>query len=294
MRAPLITVAIPYLHDRATIGRAIQSVFAQSFTDWELLLVNDGARDGTDAMVAQISDARVRFAGDSSNRGLSARLNEIAQLATAPYVARMDADDIMHPLRLERQLARLERAAGSAIVAGAVFTIDEHEAVRGVRGVQPLDPRPASVLRRGLLIHPTVMARKSWLLANPYDATHRRLEDLELWLRTCSHTQFEHIAEPLLYYREPRTIRLSQALRSHSEWRQLIRREGPSVLGWPGTLRALGEVYARDAAYRAAHALRRSDLVIDRRNMPLTQSSRDIAESGLAQVRASIVSGLTN
>ena len=99
-----VTIGIPFLNARRYLEDAVRSVFAQTHGDWELLLIDDGSTDGSIAVVRHLDDPRVRVLGDGSNRGLCARLNQIASLAQGTYLARMDADDLMHPERIERQL----------------------------------------------------------------------------------------------------------------------------------------------------------------------------------------------
>src|SRR5688572_8039312 len=108
---PCVTVGIPFLNGKRTLVDAVRSVFAQTFTDWELILMDDGSTDGSADLVRGIDDPRVRLVSDGVNRGLCDRLNQIASLAQGRYLARMDADDLMHAQRLERQVAYLNRHA---------------------------------------------------------------------------------------------------------------------------------------------------------------------------------------
>ena len=98
---PVITVGISYRNPGPYFRLALQSVFAQTFEDWELILLDDGSTDGSADMAHSIRDSRVRSLSDGHSRGLNARLNELTSLAQAPYFARMDADDVLHPERLK-------------------------------------------------------------------------------------------------------------------------------------------------------------------------------------------------
>jgi glycosyltransferase involved in cell wall biosynthesis len=289
---PRVSIAIPFFNDRRTLGPAVRSVFAQTEQDWELLLLDDGSYDGSWEMVRGIRDPRVRLYRDGANRGLPARLNQATELARAPLIARMDADDLMHPLRLQRQLQAFAADVGLDVLDGAAYTIDEHDVLRGIRGDTPLDPRPAAVLRGGLLIHPAVMARRAWMLANPYDPAMARLEDLELWFRTCTHARFARVQTPVLFYRERRVVRLGSVLKGNRAWRQLALRRGPGCLGWAGTLRLVGEICARDVFYVCAAACRRPDWVIDRRNRRPNDAERADALAALQAIERTTVAGL--
>jgi len=116
-----VTIGIPFLNARRSLAAAVRSVFAQTHSDWELLLVDDGSSDGSIDVVRRLDDPRVRLVRDGSHRGLCARLNQIAATARGTYLARMDADDVMHPERIERQLALLGADPGVDLVDTATF-----------------------------------------------------------------------------------------------------------------------------------------------------------------------------
>jgi len=103
-RKPLVSVGIPFLNPGPYLDLAVRSVFAQTYPNWELILVDDGSTDGSYERATAIQDPRVRVLRDGQNKGLPARLNEIVRLAKGELVARMDADDAMHPLRLAKQV----------------------------------------------------------------------------------------------------------------------------------------------------------------------------------------------
>jgi glycosyltransferase involved in cell wall biosynthesis len=102
MKAPLITVLLPAYNAEKYIGEAIQSVLAQSFTEFELLIVNDGSTDDTEKIIRSFSDPRIVLI-NQDNKGISAALNNGLSFAKADYIARFDADDICFPERLEKQ-----------------------------------------------------------------------------------------------------------------------------------------------------------------------------------------------
>ena len=226
-----VTIGIPFLNARRYLADAVRSVFAQTHGDWELLLIDDGSTDGSIAVVRHLDDPRVRVLGDGSNRGLCARLNQIASLAQGTYLARMDADDLMHPERIERQLKFLRANPNVDLIDTATFTVDDDLTPLGIRGDRPLDSRPEAVLRNGLLIHPTVMGRAEWFRSNPYDPVYVRAEDRELWSRTCATTKFARLCEPLFFYREGPAGNLRNYLRTERTVRDILHRYGPPLVG---------------------------------------------------------------
>ena len=97
-----VTVLMPAYNAGSYIAEAIRSVLAQSFTDFELLIVNDGSTDNTGRIIRSFTDSRITVI-DQANQGIAAALNTGLSKAKAPYIARFDADDICLPGRLQNQ-----------------------------------------------------------------------------------------------------------------------------------------------------------------------------------------------
>jgi glycosyltransferase involved in cell wall biosynthesis len=290
-RKPSVTIGLPFVNNRSTIEMAVRSVFAQTFQDWELILLDDGACDGTLELVQEIRDPRVRIVHDGQNRGLAARLNECVRLASADLIARMDADDIMYPTRIERQIAYMRSHPLVDLVDGPIISITPAGQVQGVRGLAPLDAHPASFLRKGVLIHPTVMMRRRWTLRHPYDETMDRCEDLELWSRASETSAFSRLPEPVLFYREGAGKKWQAVLTGHRTWRRIIRERGGRHLGAWGTTRLLASVFARDVVYSVAYATGQVQRLVSRRNERLPPDATRGAIEALRVVAAQPVPG---
>ena len=114
-----VTIGIPFYNAKHTLADAIRSVFAQTFQDWELILADDGSTDGSAEIARMVDDPRVTVISDGMNRGLPYRLNKITELARADYIARMDADDLMHPERLTLQVQYLDANPAVDVVSTA-------------------------------------------------------------------------------------------------------------------------------------------------------------------------------
>ncbi|MEK5754856.1 glycosyltransferase family 2 protein [Acinetobacter variabilis] len=196
---PVISIGIPFYNAEKYLKFAIQSVMNQSYKNWELILVDDGSIDNSLKIAQEFAhkDIRIRVICDGKNRQLPYRLNQLIKESKGKFIARMDADDIMHPLRLEKQLEVLREYSDIDVLGTNAYVIDENNLVFGrrykrVEGLEKVDG----------FIHPSIMGKKSWFLDNPYDEKAIRIEDAELWYRAKHHSNFMIMYEPLLFYRE--------------------------------------------------------------------------------------------
>ncbi|GJH39754.1 hypothetical protein RCZ04_03040 [Capnocytophaga sp. HP1101] len=197
----MVTVAIPFYNAEKYLALAIESVLSQTYTAWELLLLDDGSTDASLSIAQSYAqkDSRIRVLSDSKNKNLATRLNEIPHLVKSEYLARMDADDIMHPNRITKQIEILETHSKIDVLGTNAYIINDDNEVIGTR--YSVDSKPKLQQVKGF-IHPTIMAKTQWFLENPYDTNALRMEDTELWFRTCSKYNFSCLNEPLLFYRE--------------------------------------------------------------------------------------------
>ena len=199
---PNISIGISFKNPGNYFNLALQSIFAQTFTDWELILIDDGSLDDSLMMAKSLKDSRVRVYSDGESRGLNIRLNQLVQLAKAPYFLRMDADDVMHPQRLEKQYQALLQHDENTVIGAAAYSIDADSQVVGLRPI--CAQQKSGFAARHSFIHPTVAASTEWFRRHPYSENFvfQRSQDAELWCRTTDCTQFINLSEPLLYYRE--------------------------------------------------------------------------------------------
>lgn len=201
--SPLISIVMPVWNCAATLNVAVQSILRQSFEDWELLILDDGSRDETLAVARGIRDSRIRVIDEQDgNRGLAYRLNRGVALARAPYVARMDGDDISFPQRLQRQIEFLSGDKGIDLVGcGMVIFHGAGKLVGEQRARTTHQQICGSAFRSCLLPHATWVGKTDWFRRNPYRSEIRRAEDRELLLRTRDNSRFAGIPETLYAYR---------------------------------------------------------------------------------------------
>ena len=195
----MISVGIPFFNAQTYLKDAVNSVLSQTYQEWELILVDDGSTDNSFEIAREfeLQDKRIKVFSDGENRNLANRLNQIAKLASMRYLVRMDADDIMHPQRLQKQFEILENYPNIDVLGTNAYVIDENNLVFGIRYKNQV-----GLSKVEHFIHPTIMGKKQWFLDNPYDEKAIRIEDAELWYRTKQFSNFMMTNEPLLFYRE--------------------------------------------------------------------------------------------
>lgn len=206
-RAPTVTVLLPVYNAAPFLQATLDSILAQTFTDFELLAIDDGSSDDGSAILKACSDPRLRIITHARNRGLIASLNEGIEGTRGRYIARMDADDLMLPERLARQVTFLDTHPDVAAVAAFVETMNAEGEVTGVWDIDRATPDEASVAamlpRTNCIAHPTVMLRRSALGDLRYDPRQHGAEDWDLWLRMRSRgLRIAKLPEVLLQYRQ--------------------------------------------------------------------------------------------
>ena len=214
-RAPLVSVALPVFNGGADLRLAIQSIVNQSFTDWELLLIDDGSTDGAIGAV-DLSDPRIRLIRDGANRGLTARLNQAVDLARGEYVARMDADDISHSERFARQAAYLDTHPEVDLLGARCLVINGAERFTGMLPFAETHAEICAAPWRGFyMAHPTWMGRIGWFRRFRYaDPGAYRCEDQQLLLKAHSESRYHALPDPLLAYRVRDRTRFATLLRT--------------------------------------------------------------------------------
>jgi glycosyltransferase involved in cell wall biosynthesis len=207
---------MPVFNNGEWLAAAISSVQAQSFREFELIIIDDGSTDQTEAIIANAArdDARIRTARQD-HLGVSAALNCGNALARSPVIARMDGDDIADPDRLRKQLAFLEAHPGLAAVGSWAHVIDAQG-----RRTGELKPEAEPSALQSLLpktnpfVHSSMMLSADVVRAvGGYRAGLEGAEDYDLWLRISERAQLANLPEFLLSYRRHSTSASATAAR---------------------------------------------------------------------------------
>lgn len=268
MGQPLVTIAIPFYNNERTLSAAIQSVFAQTYTNWELILLNDGSTDGSLALVSKLNDSRIRIVSDCQNKGLVFRLNQIPELAKGKYIARMDGDDMMHPARIAKQVDYLESRPDVDLVDTAAYLIDSSAYPVSKIGMEPISHKAGDAIKKAMLIHASVMGKKSWFVTNLYDPAYIRAEDYELWCRTHGRSRFDRIQEPLYIIRGG-DINIKNYRRSMATVRRIILNYGPTCLPAVSMYVEVAKTYLKSVIYTAFGWLNMQHVLVSRRGQEL-------------------------
>lgn len=204
---PRISVLLPVYNGAEFLREAVASILSQTFGDFELLIVDDGSTDESLAIIRALaeSDCRIRF-DSRPNRGLVKTLNELLDIATSPFIARMDADDIAEPERFQQQLREFEKNESLLAVGSDVYSIDP-KGRRLMTITMPhthdeIDRHTMAVVHGSGMCHPAMMFRSTaFERAGRYREEYWPAEDADLVLRIAEKGSVANIPLPLLSYR---------------------------------------------------------------------------------------------
>jgi len=184
--APAISVVLPVFNAEAYVREAVESILGESFTDFELIIINDGSTDGSGAILRELAarDPRIDLT-ERPNAGLVSALNDGIERAQASLIARMDADDVAMPERLALQYARMVASPRLAVLGSFIRLVDATGKVIRIADYPVTEADTAHFLEFGCpLAHPTVMMRRDAVLAaGGYRRAFAHCEDYDLWFR---------------------------------------------------------------------------------------------------------------
>lgn len=181
---PLVSIIMPVYNGEKYLKEAIDSVLAQTYSHFELLLINDGSSDSSKEIILSYSDPRIRYIENERNIKLIATLNKGIRLAGGEYIARMDADDVCLPKRLEKQVQYLNRHPNIDMCGTWAIRIDAQGNITGkIKNIDNPGLLKCATYFTCPFIHPTTMFRAQVLRDNPYSMDVPDVEDTELWHR---------------------------------------------------------------------------------------------------------------
>lgn len=205
MTSPAISVIMPVYNAELFLADAIESILNQTFSDFELIIVNDGSLDSSLNILKHYAsiDARIKLI-DRENKGLITTLNEALELAQGDYIARMDADDISLPTRFEKQVSYLSDNP-DCIAVGVLANLIDFDgdlicSYNDLLSHEEIDGAHIKCLG-GAIVHPSAMIRRKSMI-DGYSMLYPHAEDLDLWLRLAEVGFLANIPERLFLYRQ--------------------------------------------------------------------------------------------
>lgn len=291
MPQPLVTIGIPCYNCAPYLPMLIRSIQAQTYPHWRVIAIDDGSQDGTADFLRSIADSRFQVLIDNENLGLARRLNQIADLAQGDLLARTDADDILLPHRIERQVQAFVEDQRLDVCSSGLYVVDNHNRVRGLRRVPELAQSARDVMLRNGPSHPTVMSTRSWALQNRYRCEYRRGEDLDLWIRTIEVSRIRILPEALHIIREDTQfdgVKYQNTIRDH---RQVVRHYLSKNGDVMDMVAVQGLMLVRSWVYQSAVSLGCSNWLAGRRNLPLSAADRAAIVSFLDGISAPSAEG---
>jgi len=201
MRKPSISVLMPVYNAAPYLKEAIDSILSQTFSDFEFLIINDGSTDNSEEIILSYNDTRIRYVKNEQNIKLIATLNRGIALCKGEYIARMDADDVSLPTRLETQFTFMESHPDVALCGSWFVSLDNDH------NISKYKPTHNEIMFQMLfqchLCHPSLMLRRKNILYFDlkFDINFSHAEDYDFFVRIGRHFQLANIQEVLLKYR---------------------------------------------------------------------------------------------
>lgn len=262
--SPEVSVVMAAFNEEASLRQAVQSVIDQTFTDWELIVVDDGSRDATDKILRELaeSEVRIKHIRNPDNLGLPTSLNRGLQAASGRYIARADADDVNLPNRLEEQIDFLNRHPDIDVVGTGAFLIDARgRRVNSVALAETHEELASQHFLKTHFIHPSVMIRRRFFdKIGFYDPLFVRVEDKELWLRGLKFgSRYANIQMPLIEYTTNDYVRSWSVIYQSTKSKLLMVRKyniknGYRSVGLSLVLKVLNKVGVRKPRALRVHA----------------------------------------
>lgn len=202
---PLVSVIIPCYNSEKYVELAVRSIMNQTYKNLEILCCDDCSTDGTFLILQKLADedSRIKLIKNETNQKIVKTLNKLIALANGKYIARMDADDISLPKRIEEQVKVLEKNNNRIVMCGCnVIHIDESDR-KIAKTILPVTKKQIQVMKsfRTPFYHPSVMIKVAVLKQYKYLREFQYAEDYELWLRILHNYEAVNLRKRLLKYR---------------------------------------------------------------------------------------------
>ena len=232
----LVSIVMATYNSIEFLPRSIESVLEQTFGDFEFIIVEDVSQDDTYARLKEYRDydSRINIIKNHRNFGLATSLNIAIDISRGQFIARMDADDICVPHRLERQIDFLLKHPDIDALGAGIEAINQEGCFLEYRYRPENHAELAGrIFYENPFFHSTVIARRRFYReSGGYNARYRRCQDYDLWLRTYSTWKFHNLQEPLVRYRVRDTASWRSVFYSTFVLLNALRRERLLTRNW--------------------------------------------------------------
>jgi glycosyltransferase involved in cell wall biosynthesis len=267
-----VSIGIPFYNPGVYFKEAIASVLNQTFTDFELILLDDGSSDGSLEVAHSFDDKRIKVISDGTNNGLPYRLNQLITLSQGEYIARMDADDLSSSFRIAQQVTLLEQTPDVDIIATGICSITDNNNVTGYRlpaSNKKMTPSVTdAIFGRSEIAHATILARKSWYLRNRYNEKAKLMEDYQLWIDATIQNDLNvaYIKSPLYFYREESSVNYRKAVKAYFNGYKVVLNRYFSYLNLRDKIKITLLMIIKITVVSTANLFNLSDKLLDMRN----------------------------
>lgn len=267
----MITVGIPFYNAEDFLAEAIKSVLAQTYQSWELLLIDDGSKDKSleIAKTFESQDNRIRVISDGVNKKLPGRLNQIIYEANGDYIARMDADDMVHSERIAKQLNFLQCNPQFDLVSTSMISIKNSNEIIGTRTYFPKQvTKKDALLGQSGILHASILAKKAWCERNLYNELNALAEDHELWLSAAIKDDLKvgFLPEYLYYYREESSATKQKMLKGYNTQTQIISKYYQDILSESEYKLIMKKFAIKKSIVKLADAINMMHIILKRRS----------------------------
>lgn len=260
---PLVSIMMPCYNARQSLPWAISSCLAQTYDNWELVLVDDGSIDHPEEVVEQANDHRIRLIRLPENRGRGFARQVALDKCRGEFICMLDADDWMYPDRIEQQVKLLERHLEIELVSSGLAICDRNQSIVGVRSTGDGQVQGPHTAYTSPVAHASSMFRGSAKERTRYDADLKFGEDSDFLARVLFKRHYLVTSLPLYAYGELESVSARKAAAATKFERVRIRKNvGPGV----DRYRILAISYIKEAAYRCIDMVRMDNWALTRRN----------------------------
>ena len=208
---PKISVIMPAYNAASTIKESIDSVLAQTYCDWELVIVDDCSLDSTNEIAEAVSDSRIFLIKNSTNLGVASSRNIGISKARGEWIAFLDSDDLWQPVKLERQLDFAKQTGAAITYTATAYIGKSHEQKKYILPAK-YKLQLKDLLRRNIMTCSSVMVKKEHMQPFPQGFLH---EDYAAWIEIVRKTECAYgLNEPLTVYRISETSKSYNRMKS--------------------------------------------------------------------------------